>query len=124
MTLLRWEPATTQSPDRRYFLCTACRLTARASATCCHDQPCARAFATCSSSSDSSSRRSDATAASPTAGSLLDAAAATSVASLMPSTYVDRLRLSTQVDSMGTREGRPRLWTPLSRAVGCLGMSV
>src|SRR6185312_8500187 len=88
-----------QIPNRRYFLCTACLLTRSACAICCQDQPWARALPTCSPSSDSSSPRRDATAASPTAGSLLDAAAATCVASVMPSTYVDRVLVSTKVDS-------------------------
>lgn len=86
--------------DRRPACClwTACRLTRRASAICCQDQPCSRALSTCRSVSCSTSSRSEATARNPAAGSRLLAAAASVVVSRMASIHVDRSLLSTIVD--------------------------
>src|SRR5205085_338792 len=62
-----------------YFLWTAWRLTPRAVAICCHDQPWSRALTTWRVSRVSSNRRRAATARSPTTGSRLPASAANCV---------------------------------------------
>src|SRR4051794_32673373 len=68
---------------RACFLCTACRLTPRASAICCHDQPRSRALRTWSTSSRSASSRIARTARRPVSGSSAAAAVVTSVGEAM-----------------------------------------
>ena len=85
------------------FLCTACLLTSSASAISCHDQPCRRALPTWSDLEglQQLAQRDHGPQAHPRT-SVLPAASARSVASVMPSTIVDRPGSpSTHVDSAG-----------------------